>query len=101
MPSLKEGFGLALVEAMAFGKPCIASNVGGLSEIITNEKDGLLVAPASSDELEKAITRLIGDPGLMERLSSAAKRRAGDFSLKKNAKETIKVYESVIAARSK
>lgn len=101
MPSLSEGFGLAVVEAMASGKPCIASSVGGITEIITNEKDGLLVAPASSDEIGKAITRLLRDPELMERLSLAAKKRAGDFSLKKNAEETVKVYESVLASRSK
>ena len=97
MPSLNEGFGLAVAEAMASGKPCIVSNVGGLTEIITDGKNGLVVKPASGEELARAIVRLYDDPDLMRELSREAVIRSRDFSLEKSVSGTIKVYESVLA----
>lgn len=99
MPSLKEGFGLAVVEAMASGKPCIVSTAGGLKEIVTDGEDGVLVVPASARGLAEAIVRVAGDPGLMERFSKSAEKRALDFSLEKSAKGTREVYRSVLAAK--
>lgn len=99
MPSLNEGFGLAVVEAMASGKPCLVSRVGGLTEIVEDGKEGIVVSPASSDELCAAIFRLSGDAALLKRLSEGARKRALDFSLEKSAEGTIKVYESVLAGR--
>jgi glycosyltransferase involved in cell wall biosynthesis len=97
MPSLHEGFGLAVVEAMASGKACIVSGVGGLTEIVTSGEDGMVVAPASGEELGKMIMKLAGDPALMFRLSDAARKRALDFSLEKSVKATMNVYESVLS----
>ncbi|MBI5100772.1 MAG: glycosyltransferase family 4 protein [Nitrospirae bacterium] len=63
MPSIcEEAFGYAAAEAMAMGKPVVASDYGGLTEIITSGTDGILVPPGNSDALAAAITHLIQDP---------------------------------------
>src|SRR5258708_37148858 len=58
MPSLKEGLGVAALEAMASGVPAIASAVGGLREVVEHDRTGILVEPARADELGAAIERL-------------------------------------------
>jgi len=75
-PTLGEPFGKAVVEAMACGKPVIATNVGGTAEIIQNRQNGILVPPANSEAITAEIARLINDP--------QERRRIG-----KNARETI------------
>jgi len=59
---------MVLVEAMSFGLPIIASNVGGIPEIIEDGKNGLLVSPASAEALAEAIEKLIEDKQLREKL---------------------------------
>ena len=98
MPSLNEGFGLAVVEAMSSGKTCIVSAVGGLTEVVTDGVDGVVVSPADPKELAEAIERVSDDPDLRRRLSKGARKRAADFSLEKSAEGTIKVYRSVLEA---
>jgi glycosyltransferase involved in cell wall biosynthesis len=58
-PSDQEGFGLSLVEAMAYSLPCVASNIGGHNEIVVQEDTGFLVKPGSVEELAQAIKYLI------------------------------------------
>lgn len=66
-PSLYEGFGIVIAEAMAFGLPVIATNVGAASELIRNGENGLLVQPGSADALASAVRVLISDPSLRRR----------------------------------
>lgn len=81
MPSPNEGFGLTYLEAMAFGKPVIASTRGGGSEIIDHEKTGLLVEPADPNALRDALCRLLGNPTLRKSLGERAhKRTSEEFS---------------------
>ncbi len=61
MPSLKEGLGLSLMEAMACGIPVIGSDVGGIKTLIQDGENGLLVKPADSNALSGAITELLQD----------------------------------------
>jgi glycosyltransferase involved in cell wall biosynthesis len=65
-PSLHEGFGLVILEAMALGKPIIASNCEGFRCIIKHMKTGILVKPASSEELAKAILFLLSNPKILD-----------------------------------
>ena len=62
MPSLSEGFGVALVEAMGYGKAVIASRVGGMAELVNDRVDGILVPPADAAALAQAICSLAADP---------------------------------------
>jgi glycosyltransferase involved in cell wall biosynthesis len=82
LPSrLPESFGVVIVEAYAMGKPVIASKIGGIPEIVKNAETGLLVAPASVDELIAAIEQFLRSPGLYAELSVACKQLSYQFSL--------------------
>jgi D-inositol-3-phosphate glycosyltransferase len=74
LPSLSETFGLVLLEAMAMRKPVIATNAGGVPEIIADGYNGLLVTPAHADELSNAIMRLIEHPEQRSLLVDAARK---------------------------
>ena len=79
LPSFSESFGLVLIEALACGKPVIGSNVGGITEIITDEV-GLLVNPDKISSIAGAIDNVINDDEFRLNLSSKARNRAMDFS---------------------
>jgi glycosyltransferase involved in cell wall biosynthesis len=75
LSSITEGIPLTLIEAMATGLPCVGTNVGGMTEVITAEDTGLL-APAGDDaELARQLRRLVDSPQLGHRLADAARRR--------------------------
>jgi phosphatidylinositol alpha-1,6-mannosyltransferase len=74
MPSSEEGFGLAFVEAMRAGKPCIAAK-GAAEEVVVDGETGLVVAPNDRDALWSAVTRLFADPALCERMGHAGRDR--------------------------
>ena len=80
-------------EAGLAGLPIIASNVGGIPEIIKNGKEGLLVPPANPEELAVAIKKLIEDKTLRENLAKNLHEKIQrEFSLEKMLKETISQY---------
>jgi glycosyltransferase involved in cell wall biosynthesis len=82
LPSLWEGLPNSLLEAMALGLPCVASNVDGVPEVIKHQESGLLTPPASSAALAECLARLIADAELRALYGAAAKERIGrDFSL--------------------
>jgi len=95
IPSLREGFGLAMVEAMAAGKPVVASNVGGLAEIAENEVSALLVPPADATALAQALERLLTDTGLAQRLAHQAREHSRKFSIEANVRELEALYEAL------
>lgn len=73
IPSRREGQGIVALEAMAAGVPIVASRVGGLAEMLTDEETALLTPPEDADALAAALSRLRGDAGLRQRLTSHAK----------------------------
>ena len=75
-PSHREGYGVVCAEAMAHGRPVVASAVGGLSDLVVDGETGLLVPPGDVAALRSALERLLGDPELRERLGRAARERA-------------------------
>lgn len=75
-PSIEEGFGIAVLEAMALGRPVIASKAGGLPELIEDGQTGLLVEPDDIAELGAALARLAADPDLRQALAANALRMA-------------------------
>lgn len=98
LPSLiPEAFGLAVLEAMSSGLPCIVTNKGALPELIRDEIDGLVVPANNSEEIAKAISRLATDANLQERLGNSAKQRARDyFSTKKIMNLYQELFDSLI-----
>jgi len=81
VPSIwSEPFGIVVIEAMAGGNPVIASNIGGIPEIVTDEETGLLVPPADPVALLEAMKRLLGDVELRQRMGCAARHRAADYT---------------------
>jgi glycosyltransferase involved in cell wall biosynthesis len=99
MSSLTEAFPFAAIEAMACGKPVVATDVGGTSEAI--EGCGLLVRSRNPPELARAIVKLLKDKPLRTRLGEAALRRARDkFELSASANKYRMLYEELLAPRS-
>ena len=76
MPSYWEGFGYAAVEAMAAGKPVIASSASSLPEVVENGRTGILVPPRSAEDLAAAMVSLSADPRLQAEMGRAGKLRA-------------------------
>lgn len=96
LASLQEGLPIALVEAMALGLPCIATNVNAIPEAIENEKNGMLVPSNDPMRLAEAVISLMNDPQQRKFLGAAAKKTAlGKFNEKITAKRTLKLYNDV------
>ncbi len=93
-PSLWEGFGLPVLEAMAAGAPVVASNRGALPEVTGGA--ALLVEPAP-DPLAEGLARILADADLRARLREAGLRRAAAFSWERTARETLAVYRGAAA----
>jgi glycosyltransferase involved in cell wall biosynthesis len=93
-PSLHEGFGLTLLEAFASETPVLTSNVAALPEIASDA--AYLVDPYSISEIRDGMQALLTDSGLRERLVMKGNKRVQDFSWEKCARETLKVYESLL-----
>jgi glycosyltransferase involved in cell wall biosynthesis len=92
-----EPFGLAAMEAMAVGRPVIASAVGGLTEMIQNGVNGVLVPPNDSRALRRKISTLMAEPELRNRIGMAARERAVLFSASAIVPKIEQVYREVIA----
>ncbi|MCX5704979.1 MAG: glycosyltransferase family 4 protein [Candidatus Omnitrophica bacterium] len=93
MPSLKEGLGLALMEAMAAGVPVVGSNIGGIRTLIQADVTGLLAEPADCDGLSRAIVALLKDNNKAQYLSDNARRFIREhFSKEQMIRETEEVY---------
>jgi glycosyltransferase involved in cell wall biosynthesis len=93
MPSIKEGLGLALMEAMAFGLAVIGSDVGGIKTLIQGGYNGLLISRKDSPALSKAILELLKNPQKRKTLGDNAKVFISqNFSQEKMARETEQAY---------
>lgn len=95
VPSNKEGFGLVAVEAMACGVPVVASDVGGLPEIVADGSNGLLVPPADPDRLAVALASILQARN-MEAFAETARRTALGHSLETQTSKLVKVYERLV-----
>jgi glycosyltransferase involved in cell wall biosynthesis len=96
MPSLDEGFGMPALEAMTIGVPVVAANRGALPEVVGDA--GLLVEP-DADALANAMTRILDDPSLAQRLRHAGIERAKRFTWDASAAKLMDVYRAAIALR--
>jgi glycogen(starch) synthase len=96
-PSRREGFGVVCAEAMAHGRPVVASAVGGLRDLVVDSETGLLVPPGDVAALRAALDRLLADRELRARLGRAARERAREFSWERVTRRTISAYEDALA----
>jgi glycosyltransferase involved in cell wall biosynthesis len=98
LPSRMEGFSQALLEAMALGKPVIASAAGGNPDLVRHGSDGLLVPALDPVAWAAAIERLLGDPALAATLGARARATARvTFSLDRTVGRTLALYRSLAA----
>jgi glycosyltransferase involved in cell wall biosynthesis len=79
LPSWPEGLGRVVLEAFARGRGVVATDAGGIPDIVTHERDGLLVPPADTDALVASLRRVLDEHELAVRLGSAARERYGDW----------------------
>jgi glycosyltransferase involved in cell wall biosynthesis len=96
LPSVYEGLAIALIEAMALGKPAVVTRAGGLTEVVEHGKQGLVVNPGDSEALAEAITGLLRDPDLRRQLGQAARLRAARFDIRKAVLRHEEVYEELL-----
>ena len=97
MPSLKEGLGVAALEAMASGLPVIASDVGGLREVVEDERTGIIVPPENSKKIAQAISRLAESAELRSQMGAAARARVVEnYSMEKMAARTLALYRECV-----
>ncbi len=93
-----EGLGVVLLEAIAAGTPVVASNVGGIPDVIISNRTGLLVEQKNPDQLAAAIARLLDNPSLRKKLSAAARKHiANNYSWETVAGKFYSVYSSIIS----
>jgi glycosyltransferase involved in cell wall biosynthesis len=97
MPSLKEGLGVAALEAMASALPVVASDVGGLREVVEGEYTGIIVPPANPEAIASAIGRLAQWPALRSQMSAGARARAVEnYSMAKMTTRTLALYRACV-----
>ncbi len=93
LPSLSEALPLSLVEAMSMGKPCVASNVGGIKEILVDRENGLLVEPDNPRALAARIAWLLEHPDEARRMGEAAARTAAErFDARVMTEQLTRLY---------
>lgn len=83
LPSRDEGLPMALLEAMAYGLAPVTTTVGSIGEAVSDGVTGIVVQPGAPDQIAGALTALVTDERLRERLGAAARARAGDFGLQR------------------
>ena len=93
LPSVKEAFGLVLLEAMAAQLPIVATNVGGIPEIVEDRKTGFLVEPKDPHVLAQTIIMLLNNKPLREKLAFLGHHRVKQFDIKMMVEKTKKIYD--------
>jgi glycosyltransferase involved in cell wall biosynthesis len=102
VPSLFEPFGIVALEAMAAKSPVVASDTGGLSEIIEHDVTGVKVYPNNPDSLAWGITKVLLDENYRKRIRENAYKRVQEkYDWEKIAQQTKRIYEGVLGEYSK
>jgi glycosyltransferase involved in cell wall biosynthesis len=96
LPSLNEGMGRVLVEAMAAGLPIVASRVGGIPDLIKNGENGLLVPPAEASAFGKAISDLLSDKEKRNRMGEAGKKVCLPYSAEAMVERINTLYAKLL-----
>ena len=98
LPSLQESFGLSALEAMACGVPVVASNVGGLPEVVIHGVTGFLHQPSAVDQMSESAIQILSDPALHARMAAEGVRLATErFSASRIVPQYEALYERALA----
>ena len=90
---------MSVLEAMAYGKPVVASRIGGIPELVVDGETGVLFEPGDADELRNHINRLMNDPSLRSRMGVAGRSRAEkQFSVDKHNANLLETYRTLVHA---
>ncbi|ODS34147.1 MAG: putative glycosyltransferase [Candidatus Scalindua rubra] len=101
LPSINEGFGMVLIEAMAAKKPVIATNVGGIPEVVIDGKTGILIPPKDTEGFSSAIIKLYNNPELSKRMGLAGYRRTKNiFNIETTVHELEDLYSELIKEKN-
>ncbi|XOB42182.1 MAG: glycosyltransferase family 4 protein [Candidatus Nealsonbacteria bacterium] len=93
LPSLREGFGIVVLEAMASKLPVIATKIGGLLDLIENEKTGILVQPKNPEQISKALFKLYSQPEMNQQLVDRAFLNLDRYNWENIIERVYKIYE--------
>ena len=96
LASLNEGLPVALMEALALGLPVVATDVGGIPEVVEHGREGLLVAPGRPGELAEALVLLLTDAERRRRMAEAAAQRGAGLSIDSAVRRTEAVYHDLV-----
>lgn len=97
LPSIMEGFGIVLLEAMATGKPCVTTRVGGIEEVVIDGKTGIIVPLADTVSLYNAMKTILVNEDFAKKLGMAGRRRVKEnFTWGIVAKRTVDVYKDML-----
>lgn len=100
LSSRQEGFPITILEAMAAGKPVVATNVGGCAEAVVNGETGIVVSPEDPEALAEALEHMLTHPDEARRMGEAGRRRVEEhFSIESMVTKHIAVYESLVACQ--
>ncbi|HOX41819.1 MAG TPA: glycosyltransferase family 4 protein [bacterium] len=99
-PSLSETFGIVLLEAFAAGIPVVATKIGGIKDIITNNKNGILVPSCDSERLAKEIINVLDNPVLAAKLKRGGLERVKAFEWKTVIKSIEKIYDELTGEKN-
>lgn len=100
LPSLYEGFGIVLLEAMAAGIPVVATKVDGIKEVIVDGDCGILIPPKNPEAIADAILNIIENPQLVEKLVDAGVKRSKLFDIREHVMKLDNFYANLLGAES-
>jgi glycosyltransferase involved in cell wall biosynthesis len=100
LPSILEGFGIVLLEAMAAGIPVVATNVDGIKEVVINMTNGLLVPSKNPEAIAQAVMRLIEDPELTNKIVVNGFERAKQFDIQNHIMKLEQLYANLLGVES-
>ncbi|MBT8398450.1 MAG: glycosyltransferase [Gemmatimonadetes bacterium] len=100
-PATMEGLGVILLQAGAAGVPVVASDVGGIPEVVVHGESGLLVPPGDPEALASAVSALLDDPERAKTMGEAGRRRVRqEFSVQRMVEGNLDVYQELVARRN-
>jgi phosphatidylinositol alpha-mannosyltransferase len=93
----RESFGIILLEAMAMGKPVVASNIEGYAGVLAHNEEGLLVPPGDKEMLTRALLSLLTDEALRREMGARGRVKASEYSWERIAQNVLKYYIRVLS----